>query len=303
MSDGINLSPGAGGDSIQALQDANGLKWPIGVVVYAETIADGANVLRIVDATHGLPVSVVGTHGVTQSGTWNIGTLTTLTGITNAVTVEQATAASLKCTASQGGTWTVAATQSGTWNVGSLTSISNPVQIIQSSASLLNVTASQGGTWNIGTLTTLTGITNPVVVSQSTAANLQATATLAAGTALIGKASVGPDTSAVYSGTTALTPKFAKIDASASGQTAVVAAVTGKKIRVLRMGYTAAGTVNVKWQSNSTDLTGLETMVAGAKGGGAYCQVGLIETAAGEALNVNLSAAVQVGGVLTYIEV
>jgi hypothetical protein len=202
--------------------------------------------------------SITNPVAVTQSGDWSFDL--------SSVEVTQDTAASLLCTASQGGAWnvgitgTAAVTQSGTWNVGTVTA----------------VTA-------VGT------ITNPVG--------------LKAGTALIGKTAAGADTSTIYSGTTALTPKFAKIEATASGQTTVVDGVTGKKIRVLRMGYTASAATSVKWQSASTDLTGSETMVAGAKGGASYCEVGVIETAAGEDLNISLSATATVGGMLTYVEV
>jgi hypothetical protein len=43
----------------------------------------------------------------------------------------------------------------------------------------------------------------------------------------------------------------------------------------------------------------------GANGGvaAAYCPVGHFETAAGEALNINLSGAVAVGGHVVYVEV
>ena len=66
----------------------------------------------------------------TQSGTWNIGTVTTLTGITNS------TASALVD------------------STGVQYSGSNP----------LPVSAAQSGTWNIGTVTTVTGITNSVAV-------------------------------------------------------------------------------------------------------------------------------------------
>jgi hypothetical protein len=61
--------------------------------------------------SHFLKVSIQNaTLAVTQSGTWDIGTVTTVTAvtdITNPVTVIQPTAANLLATASQGGTWTV----------------------------------------------------------------------------------------------------------------------------------------------------------------------------------------------------
>lgn len=110
-------------------------------------------------------------------------------------------------------------------------------------------------------------------------------------------------TDAVMNGTTALTPKFAIISASASGNTSVVALVASKKIRVLAANFMANGTVNVKFQSNTTDKTGLKYLVVNTGMVLPYCKTGWFETAAGEALNINLSAAIAVGGELVYIEV
>jgi hypothetical protein len=128
---------------------------------------------------------------------------------------------------------------------------------------------------------------------------------LPAGTNLLGQVSASDETTTVYSGTTALTPKFALISASSSGATTVVAAVAGKRIRVLRWSLSSNGAVNVKWQSHitPTDLTGLFYLTQFANAGGAYCPVGIFQTISGEALDINLSGAVAVGGVLTYVEV
>ena len=40
-----------------------------------------------------------------------------------------------------------------------------------------------------------------------------------------------------------------------------------------------------------------------ASAGGAYCPLGIMETVAGEALDINNSAAVAVSGELTYAEI
>ena len=102
---------------------------------------------------------------------------------------------------------------------------------------------------------------------------------------------------------TALTPKFMKISLSATGT--VVAAVASKKIRVLGWTLIANGTVNAKWQSHvtPTDLTGLHYFVANGGISVPFSPVGHFETVAGEALDLNLSAAVAVGGSLVYVEV
>lgn len=128
---------------------------------------------------------------------------------------------------------------------------------------------------------------------------------LIAGSNLVGAAIAPHQTGVVYSGTTALTPKFASITASSSGATTVVAAVTSKKIRVLKVTLIANAAVNVKFQSHvtPTDLTGLFYCGANGGVGMTYCPLGHFETVAGEALDINLSSAVAVGGVLTYVEV
>lgn len=116
----------------------------------------------------------------------------------------------------------------------------------------------------------------------------------------------GDRTDAVMNGQTALTPKFAKIAASSSGDNTLVAAVSSKKIRVLAYNLMGNGAVNAKFQSGAagTDLTGLK-YIAAAGGGicAPYNPAGWFETAATTLLNLNLSGAVAVGGELTYIEV
>lgn len=129
---------------------------------------------------------------------------------------------------------------------------------------------------------------------------------LAAGTNLIGKVIGGLRTDALYNDTTALTPKFAKIDTASSGNNTLVGAVTSKKIRVIRYTLKAAGAVNVKFQSGAggTDLTGAMPCAAAGDGvTGAEALLGHFETASGALLNLSLSGAVQVSGHLTYVEV
>lgn len=135
--------------------------------------------------------------------------------------------------------------------------------------------------------------------------SLSALPALAAGTNLIGQASASNETGTVYNGTTALTPKFATIAASSSGNNTLVAAVTSKKIRVLAYNFIANGTVNAKFQSGAggTDLTGLKYCVANGGICAPYNPVGWFETASNTLLNLNLSGAVAVGGELVYVEV
>lgn len=97
----------------------------------------------------------------------------------------------------------------------------------------------------------------------------------------------------------------AKIDLADSGT--VVAAITGKKIRVLSYTIVAAGAVTAIWKSGTTALSGAMSMITGVpihssvqpNSLGDYVPV--LQTAAGEALVVTLSSGVQVSGHLTYV--
>lgn len=88
---------------------------------------------------------------------------------------------------------------------------------------------------------------------------------------------------------------------SAIGQTAVVAAVAGAAIRVV--GLIAMSTVanNIKFQSNSTDISALFPL--GANGGMVlpFNEHGWFQTNIGEALNINMSAATATGVQVQYI--
>lgn len=104
---------------------------------------------------------------------------------------------------------------------------------------------------------------------------------------------------------TVLTPKYAAIAASTSGNNTLVAAVTSKKIRVLALYAVSNGSVNAKFQTGAggTDLTGLAYLVVNTGFVLPFNPVGWFETASGALLNLNLSAAIAVGGSLVYIEV
>lgn len=110
-------------------------------------------------------------------------------------------------------------------------------------------------------------------------------------------------TDAIMNGVTALVPQFAVITTSSSGVTNVVAAVTSKKIRVLAFVLTSNAAVNAKFQSHvtPTDLTGLLYMGASGILPGAYNPKGHFQTLSGEALDINLSGAVTVGGWMIYV--
>ena len=94
--------------------------------------------------------------------------------------------------------------------------------------------------------------------------------------------------------------KYAEIDtAAASGATTVVSGVAGSVIVVLDFWAVAGGATTVKFQTASTDITGPAPLAANG-GVSANSNHGLMETADGEDLNINSSAAVALGGSLSY---
>jgi hypothetical protein len=113
-----------------------------------------------------------------------------------------------------------------------------------------------------------------------------------------------PTTGVVIQGATPLTPKHAAISASQAGSNVLVAAVPGKQIRVLQYVLVAAGAVGAEFRSGSASaLTGSMPLAANGGVGVSASVLGHFETALGEALTLNLSAAVSVAGHLTYVEV
>lgn len=99
---------------------------------------------------------------------------------------------------------------------------------------------------------------------------------------------------------------FASVDTATSGDNTIVAAVPGRKIRLINYTVIASGDVSIRWKSASTNLSG--AMALAANGGAAPSGsgqspagfIGVLETNSGEALVLNLGSAIQVSGHLTY---
>src|SRR5687768_9803 len=85
--------------------------------------------------------------------------------------------------------------------------------------------------------------------------------------------------------------KRAVIDHATSGDNTLVAAVTGKRIRVLDIVLISAGTMTVRFESGAsgTALTGQMSVAAGTGFAPGFSPVGHFETAAGALLNMELS--------------
>ncbi len=99
-----------------------------------------------------------------------------------------------------------------------------------------------------------------------------------------------------------INPKYAAVSCASSGSNALVAAVPGKRLKLIACILVADGTVAVKFRSASTDLTGAMSLIVNSGFVIPESVVGWCVTAQGEALNLNLSAAIQVSGMLVYEE-
>lgn len=107
--DNITLSAGSGGSTVRTLADSSDNEWAASVVCYATTVSAGANVLQIVTPSAGLPVAQQGTwtvevsgsvavtgafwqttQPVSQSGTWNVGTVTTVATVSAVTAITDA---------------------------------------------------------------------------------------------------------------------------------------------------------------------------------------------------------------------
>ena len=112
-------------------------------------------------------------------------------------------------------------------------------------------------------------------------------------------------TDLMMDGTTKLVPKYAVIDDAVSGNNTIVAAVTGKKIRVVSLFLISAGIVNVRFEDGAggTALTGQMALVANTGFVIPFSPLGWFETGSNTLLNLELSDAISVDGCLTYLEI
>lgn len=155
-----------------------------------------------------------------------------------------------------------------------------------------NIVASQKVSWqrNIAGFTTFRVRLNAAITGSGTA-NLR----LQASGAVIGQTELGVE-------------KFAAIAAGSSGDNTVIAAVTGKKLRIKRLAVIVGSAVNIYFTSAAagTVIFGGSTNKINLAANGGFIlpdSPGWFETAAGDALVLNLSGAVAVSGGLVYQEV
>lgn len=112
-------------------------------------------------------------------------------------------------------------------------------------------------------------------------------------------------TDVMQNANTQLTPLFAAIAASSSGDNTIVAAVAGKVIRVIAGWWVSAGTVTTRWEDGAggTALSGQAALIANTGVVLPFNPVGWFETSSNTLLNLELSGAVSVAGSITYVTV
>jgi hypothetical protein len=103
---------------------------------------------------------------------------------------------------------------------------------------------------------------------------------------------------------TVLTPLFASISISSSGDNTIVVSPGAKVLRVLSYVLVADGAVAVKWGDTTPAYTSGPMSLA-ANGGvcAPFSPIGHIQTASAKGIVLNLSSAVGVRGHLTYISI
>ena len=97
----------------------------------------------------------------------------------------------------------------------------------------------------------------------------------------------------------------AAIDVAVNGDNTLVAAVTGRAIRVVSVVLVPAAAVTIRFESGAggTALSGQMNLAAYDIFVLSRNEDGWFETASGALLNLELSGAVSVDGALTYVEV
>jgi hypothetical protein len=311
MADNFNFSPGTGATG--AADDIDGVMYPrVKLVLGANNSNDG-------DVASGNPMPVTGTitavtaiTNALPAGTNAIGKLSANSGVdigdVDVTSCALPTGASTAANQSTiighiDGVETLLGTiDADTGN------IATAVQLIDNAISgtemQVDVVASlPAGTNNIGDVDIASAI--PAGTNNIGDVDVLTLPATPAGTNLIGRVSASAETSTVYNGTTALTPKFAVIDHATSGNNTIVTAVADKKIRVHQCVLNVAADVTIRFESGAdgTALSGQFQVKAGSGFVLPFSPMGWFETGVNTLLNLELSGAVSVDGVLGYTEV
>ncbi len=314
MADNVNVTPGTTNTVIIGADSCTVNGVPSVLVSLGKLGFGGNDAFTYVSTSAGLPVAQQGTWSVGVSGSVGVtGTFWQATQpVSGTVAVSNTAFAS-----TQSGTWLVGlsagsnvvggVTQSGTWNVGVTGSVAVTGTFFQATqpVSLAALPALAAGSAAIGTV----GVTAlPALPSGSNtigAVTISSLPALSAGTNTIGNVNSYSAGDVIQLGGTAYTILKAFANVSAAGLNQVVAATSGKKVRVLKFNLSAASAVSFYFAGTTAGAVCATKYILGA--GGPYGSGGLSvfghfnDTASGDALQVNLSAPVLCGIDVLYI--
>lgn len=256
-----------------------------------------------------LMVSSPTVGAVTQGGAWDI-RLIASSATVGTVNAAQSGTWDVRSIASSATIGTVNAAQSGGWDtrliassatVGAVTQGGGfDVRLIASSATQAISAVSLPLPSGASTEATLSTLNGKVTACNTSAVSI--TAALPAGANLIG-GFYGVCGQLIDETGTLRTVNRAFVNATLIGNTEVVATQGGAiRIRVLAVTFVALSAATVKFQSATTDISA--GFPIGINGGVAipYNPHGLFQTAANEALNINLSLGVTVGCQVTWVQ-
>jgi len=97
--------------------------------------------------------------------------------------------------------------------------------------------------------------------------------------------------------------RWAEINATAIGNNTILAGITGQKITVISLDFVVAAAVSISWLSATTTLRNAQAFAANSGLARDLARPYYVQTNPGEALIMNLSAAVNVRGAFGYVQV
>jgi len=274
------------------------------IVYVANTVAGGS------------AVSITNSGGLyaMQSGTWNVNVSNTGGSV---VVSNTQTAINIINSAgwimAQSNTSPLVQVQNSAGWVVNVANTANRTVIVNNSGGLF---AQQSGAWtvtinNTGGTTLSQTIANTAgwIISQANTAGMTVNV-INSGNWVIAQSNTNGlvttyDTNKVFDGTTSTVMKYRNIVVGGSGNTMLVNAVSGKRIRVVSMALIANGTGTVFIQNDSTSATNLlGPMFLAANVGFVlpFHQNGWFQTGTSLLLNLSSSTINSMGGCLTYLE-
>lgn len=332
MADNVVSNPGSGG-ATWATDEIAGAHYPRIKLIFGINNQNAGDVA----VTNPLPVAQQGDVGVTQSGAWTVAATQSgawMVSITGTVTV--ANAGTFPVQATQSGVWSVEAVQSGAWAVtaNAGTNLNTSALALESGGNLATLAAI------VDTDKARVSIVDPLPSGANALGKVDVTSVVPGTTSLsLGKAEDEPagsgDTGVmmlavrrdidgvnvdadgdyaelqvdqtgrlkVSTESALAVVQYALVEATASGDNTIATPAAGKGITVINYTIVSAGDVTARWKGGAaTNASGPMTLKEGTGAAPDSGQWGLFKLPQDQPLVLNLSAAVTVGGHVTYAE-